>query len=214
MPSELLVGCGVSSAVAVLVTWWALRPFRRDPKSGKRERVKGLRRLPVATSFVLFAVLLLTIAVGLRGFEALTHEERAGTIVITRAGAEPRFVATWMPAAGPVKKAVLTGDQIQVDAQILKWAPWANVLGLHTQFAVRRVTGRYASAAKHNAKPPKTVAVTAPPIVDIFALARALPAFVPVVDATYGSSSFVRANDGARWDVFVSTSGLLMRPQR
>ena len=38
----------------------------------------------------------------------------------------------------------VAGDQLYVDARILKWHYWANVLGLHTLYALDRAGGRYA----------------------------------------------------------------------
>lgn len=163
---------------------------------------------------VLLALLLLAVGVGLRGYEALTHEEVAGEVVITRAEGEEKFVVDWRPASkeGALARAVLVGDQVAVEGRVLKWAPWANVLGLHTHFAIERVSGRFAAIEEHNAKRPGAKRLTPPPFVDIFWMARALPSWVPVVDASYGSSAFIEADDGGRWSVRVSTSGLLLRP--
>src|SRR5207245_2616434 len=37
----------------------------------------------------------------------------------------------------------VAGDEIYVDAHILKWRPLANVLGLHTEYELGRLAGRY-----------------------------------------------------------------------
>ena len=37
----------------------------------------------------------------------------------------------------------MAGDQIYVDAHILKWTPAANLIGLHTAYELDRVAGRY-----------------------------------------------------------------------
>lgn len=213
MPIELLVGCLAAGALAVLTSWWALRPLGRNAE-GKRRLGAFARRLPWMLSAVLLALLLAAVAVGLRGYAALTHEEVAGTFSITRADAEERFVVEWRPANAPQTKtrAVLRGDQVSMEARVLKWAPWANILGLHTHYAIDRVSGRYASVQDARRKPATAVELNPPSSLDLFAFARMLPSWVPLVDATYGSSTFIEAKDSERWSVLVSTSGLLLRP--
>lgn len=39
----------------------------------------------------------------------------------------------------------IAGDEIYIDARILKWKPFANVLALHTAYKLDRVEGRHHS---------------------------------------------------------------------
>jgi hypothetical protein len=105
----------------------------------------------------------------------------------------------------------LAGDQFAVEARILKWHAWANLLGLHTAYELDRVTGRYASIADERERP-RTVFPLAPEHrVDLFAWRARLPWLAPLVDAEYGSSTFTRADRVASYQVRVSTTGLLVR---
>ena len=47
--------------------------------------------------------------------------------------------------------------------------------------------------------------------VDLFHLRMASDLLSPLVDAEYGSASFVAARDTALWELRVSTTGLLLR---
>ncbi len=48
-------------------------------------------------------------------------------------------------------------------------------------------------------------------LVDVFELRRRLPFLRPLLDAEYGSATFTMADDRARFEIRVSTSGLLVR---
>jgi len=104
----------------------------------------------------------------------------------------------------------LAGDAVGVDAHILKWHPWVNILGLHTAYELDRVTGRYRDVTEERTKPHTAYALARPTPVDLFAIARRR-LLGPLVDAEYGSAAFVPAATHAEYEVRVSTSGLLMR---
>src|SRR5688572_16714915 len=83
-----------------------------------------------------------TIAIGVQDYRAITHEEIAASIIVRPLGAQ-RYAATVRFPDGREAAFALAGDEIYVDAQILKWKPLANVLGLHTAYALDRIAGRY-----------------------------------------------------------------------
>ncbi len=74
-----------------------------------------------------------------------------------------------------------------------------------------RVAGRYEAVADERSRPRTVYALGPPRAVDVFAAARRFK-LAPLVDAQYGSASFVAATRPARFQVLVSTSGLLIRP--
>ncbi|HSD96808.1 MAG TPA: hypothetical protein VLB06_06655, partial [Sulfuricaulis sp.] len=78
------------------------------------------------------------VALGVQGYRALTHEEVAA-VVRTEPLGPNRFQAQFRFPDGREVSYTLTGDQLYVDARILKWHPWANVLGLHTVYELDRV---------------------------------------------------------------------------
>ena len=161
---------------------------------------------------LMFAVGLLfgTLALGVYGFRALTHEVVAARIDIQPMGAQ-RFSARFhFPDGGSIRYE-LAGDEVHVDAQILKWTPWANLLGLHTGYSLDRVAGRYRDIAQERAAP-RTVFPLAPDrVVDLFALRRKFTQLAPLFDAEYGSASFVTADSARTVELRVSTTGLLIR---
>lgn len=164
----------------------------------------------------LLGLLLLTLAalagagaVGLRGYQALTHEEVAATVTTDPIGPH-HFRATITLPDRRLAMYDFLGDAFYVDAHILKWHPYVNLLGLHTAYELDRVAGRYNDVADERARPHTVFSLTRPRPVNLFAIAKS-GLLGPLVDAEYGSASFVAATRPATYEVRVSTTGLLMR---
>ncbi|HEY5656981.1 MAG TPA: hypothetical protein VIY27_04255 [Myxococcota bacterium] len=181
--------------------------------------VLALRRrhlVPAATGVLLGLLLLAlaaffaTLGVAVQGYRALTREEVALTLWTRPAGAQ-RFEVDVLFADGSSRSFALTGDQFYVDARILKWHPWANLLGLHTAYELDRIAGRYARLEDERDKPRTLFALGRARPVDAFELRRRFAWLAPLLDAEYGSATFASANRPARYEVRVSTTGLLVR---
>jgi hypothetical protein len=176
-------------------------------------RIKPLRfalRTLVGLLLLTLGMLAGAIDVGLTGYRALTREDLAARIQV-RPVARQRFEATFRIPDRPDMSFEVAGDEIYVDARILKWTPMANMLGLHTAYELDRVTGRYVDIEKEQTLQRTVYSLAEPKPVDLFALRRAYPAFSPLVDAEYGSGSFVPVTRPAEFEVRVSTTGLLIR---
>jgi hypothetical protein len=166
----------------------------------------------VIAGFLLLALGTLagTISVGMMGYRALTREDVAANIVVKPTGKQ-RFMATFRFPDGREATYELAGDEIYVDAHILKWHPYANLIGLHTAYEIDRVAGRY-HAVKDEREAMRTVhALARDKPVDLYALGRRYTFLAPVLDAEYGSATFVPVTRAAELELRVSTTGLLMR---
>lgn len=164
----------------------------------------------VGLLFVTLAALCSTIAVATQGYRALTREEVAALIETAPMGSQS-FRATFRFPDGAERSYTLAGDEVYVDAHILKWKPIANVLGLHTAYELDRVGGRYVRLEDEQNRPRTVFSLAERKPVDMFELRRRFPLLRPLVDAEYGSATFVLANRPARFEVRVSTTGLLIR---
>ena len=84
--------------------------------------------LRIVFGAVLFAlgVVVATVAVGTAGYQALTREQTAATVRVEPAGPQ-RFNATVRLVDGRTQAFTLAGDEIYIDAHILKWQPIANM---------------------------------------------------------------------------------------
>jgi len=177
--------------------------FRRQP-------VGFLVRLAIGLAVAAVGALAATVAVGMAGYEAFTRETVAARISVSPSGPQ-RFDARVKFPDGRETGFVIAGDELYVDAHILKWQPLANALGLHTAYELDRIAGRY-RAVEQERKSLRTVyPLAAPKAVDLFDLRNRYAWLAPLVDAEYGSASFVPVTKPAELEVRVSTSGLLIR---
>ncbi len=76
------------------------------------------------------------------GYRALTREDIAAHITVKPDGPQ-RFTAMFRFPEGREANSNSLGDEIYVDAHILKWHAYANMIGLHTAYELDRVAGRY-----------------------------------------------------------------------
>ena len=107
----------------------------------------------------------------------------------------------------------LEGDQWQLDARILKWKGWANLLGLDSFYQLDRLSGRYADAEQARAHPPSVYDLSAEPAgLDIWRLKQLLRERVGFVDTLFGQGVFMPMADGAHYQVSIGQQGLITRP--
>jgi len=151
-----------------------------------------------------------TVAIGTQGYRALTREDLAARLTVRPAGPQ-RFVATVRFPDGREATFDLAGDEIYVDAHILKWKPLANVLGLHTAYELDRVAGRYQSIEQERSALRTVHSLAQDKPLDLFRLRQRYAFLGTLLDAEYGSATFVSVTRPAELELRVSTSGLLMR---
>ena len=151
-----------------------------------------------------------TIAIGIQGYRALTHEGVAARVVVRPSGPQ-RFAATFHFADGRKATFDLAGDEIYVDAHILKWRPIANAFGLHTGYELARVAGRYRALDQERSAPRTVHSLGQDKPVDLFRMRQQYTFLSPLLDAEYGSATFVPVTQPAELELRVSTTGLLIR---
>lgn len=150
------------------------------------------------------------VVLGTNGYRSLTREEVAATVEVDPVG-EQSFRAVVRGTGAPPDTFRLSGDQLYVDAHVLKWHPWANLLGIHTAYRLTRIGGRYRSIEDERRRERTVFGLSERGAVDLFRAAESVPGLSRVVDAVYGSASFVPADREGTFEVRVSTSGLLIR---
>src|SRR6266850_1482276 len=123
-----------------------------------------------------------------------------------------QFAATLRFPDGRMETYPISGDEIYVDARILKWHALANMLGLTTAYELDRVGGRYRGIDKERAAPRTLHALGREKPVDLFDLRKRYTFLAPFLDAEYGSAAFVPVDEAAELELRVSTTGLLFRP--
>jgi hypothetical protein len=152
-----------------------------------------------------------TITIGIQGYRALTQEELAARVSV-RPYAPQKFVAKLQFPDGREASYTLSGDEIYLDARILKWHALANMLGLTTAYELDRIGGRYRDVEQEKTAPRTLYPLGQEKPVDLFALTKRFPYLEHFIDTKYGSAAFVPANESANLELRVSTTGLLIRP--
>ncbi len=167
-------------------------------------------RLVLAVAFFAIAGFFAALSVGTQGYRALTREEVAA-IVETQPLGPQRFRVRVRFPDGRVAAHTLAGDELYIDAHILKWKPIANFLGLHTAYELDRVGGRYQQLNDEQNSPRTIYGLGERKPVNMFNLRQRYTALAPLLDAEYGSATFVAVEQPAMLEVRVSTTGLLIR---
>lgn len=221
-----------------MVWWWWIAPaaaavvgaglllsglralFGGRPLSGTAGAVLGGGVLWVASLATLFGL-------NLQTYARLTHERPVATLSVRQL--QPQFyeVTVVQPPASdgaPAGTAVypVHGDDWRIEAQVLKWKPWANVLGLDSQYRLDRLSGRYRSIDQElhaersvhdlSTSQGSTTGDDLPWSVDAWDALRRYRRYVDAADTLYGGAAYMPMADGARYDVWITQSGLIARP--
>jgi hypothetical protein len=164
------------------------------------------------TALLMFSLSALfgTISIAIQGYHALTREELAAIVKVEPTGKQ-KFNARFSMPDGSEKIFSLAGDQLYVDAHILKWKPPANIFGLHTSYELDRVAGRYAIINDETTKAHTVYSLSKNKPLNMFDLRQKFALLNPLLDAEYGSATFINSNSAEEFRVMVSTTGLLIR---
>ncbi len=204
MPSTLVI-------VAIVFAALSLGLLIASLSAGRRGRAVGaVFGMLAALLFLALSALCATITLATQGYRALTREEVAARVTVNRLTPN-RFSARFAFADGREEVFTLAGDEFYVDAHILKWKPVVNVLGLHTVYELDRVAGRYIKVEDEQSLRRTVYPLAHEKPLDMYDLRSRFALFSPLVDAEYGSATFIAVKDWAEFEVRVSTTGLLIR---
>jgi hypothetical protein len=195
----------VFALVGILLLFAAVRRFRR------RRVMGGLVSGASALVLLLLSACAALIAINLRTYQRLTFEQPAGELQLARTG-EREFNAVLSYPSGEHANFALRGDEWQIDARVLKWHAFANMLGFDSAYRLERISGRYTRVEDEVAQPRTVYALHPPQRLDLWDLVHRYPAWLPWMDAKYGSATFLPMADGALYEIKVSQSGLVARP--
>lgn len=203
MPILAAVALGFAAASIVLLVL-AARTFRA------RRWVGAAGSTTVGALFASLAALAATLGISTQGYRALTSEEVAMTVTTVPTGPHAFQAYVEFPDGRDTTLAV-SGDQVLVDARILKWRYVGNLLGLHTQYELDRLSGRYVDIENERTLARSVHALRPEKPLDLYDLVQRYTFLAFLVDAEYGSATYIEVERPARFEVSVSTTGLLVR---
>ncbi len=200
----------IALLLSVIGLWIVAHGFRHC----RRHPVKGLFRCTCGLVPLLSGVIIAVVLLNLQTYARLTNELPVAELRFTQIG-EQAFQAEMQYPDGKREQYLLAGDDWRVEAQFLKWKGWATVLGLEPQFRLERLAGRYQDIQQEREAPHSVVNLAAdsllPPQLDLWKFAQQRPRLAPMVDATYGTATYLPMRDGAAYRVTVTNSGLIAR---
>jgi hypothetical protein len=180
------------------------------------QAVKKFRVLQAARNgiFVLLSFSVTALAgflyIANHGYKAFTREVTAATVSISPTG-QQQFTARFLFPDSTEQKFAIAGDQLYVDAHILKWHPLLNLIGIHTTYELDRVAGRYLTLDDERAKPRTVYSLSKTGTLNMFHLRKKIARLKPLLDAEYGSATFVGTEKTESVRITVSVSGLMVR---
>ena len=195
----------VFALVGILFLFGAVRLLRR------RRVLGGVLNGATALVLILLSVCAALIGANLRTYQRLSFEQPAGELEFSRTG-EREFNAVLAYPDGERASFALRGDEWQVDARVLKWHAFANLVGFDTAYRLERISGRYTRVEDERTQARTVYALNPPQRFDPWDLAHRYRSWLPWLDALYGSATFLPMADGALYEIKVSQSGLIARP--
>lgn len=162
--------------------------------------------------FLAVAAVLFVVSLNLRTYSQLTLERPVAEIVFEQRGPQTFNATLTQVPNGEIQMFVLSGDEWQLDARVLKWKGWANLFGLDAQYRLERVSGRYRDISQERTAERTVYPLAENPGVDLWQLTLDKPDRLPFVDAVYGNAAYMPMSDGARYEVTISQTGLIARP--
>jgi hypothetical protein len=165
-------------------------------------------------------------------YQRLTYERPVAVVSARETGPQLFSVTMCEPSTGRTLIFDVHGDQWRLEAFVLKWKPWANVLGLDSQYELDRLSGRYASTqdelnaprsaydlSKAKEAPTMVAAVQNPTAlpevftkgINVLALPEPLQKYAPAVDTRYGNGVFMTLRDGGVQQVWFTQDSLIAR---
>jgi hypothetical protein len=179
------------------------RIWRRRIVAGSFEGLVGLLLLAIAA-------LMAAISINLYTYDRLTHESKIAEISFREIG--PQHFGAIVLFKNNTKILDLWGDEWQMDARVLKWRGIAILIGFDTIYRLDRLSGRYRDVTKEKTRPRTVYSLSEEQGLDLWMIARRYARWIPLVDALYGSATYMPMVDGASYTVSISSTGLLARP--
>jgi hypothetical protein len=195
----------VFALVGILFLFAAVRRLAR------RRVLGGILHGATALVLILLSASAALIAANLRTYQRLSFEQPAGELQLMRTG-EREFNAVLTYPGGERANFALRGDEWQVDARVLKWHAFANLVGFDTAYRLERISGRYTRIEDERAQVRSVYSLNPPQRIDPWDLVHRYHSWMPWMDAVYGSATFLPMADGALYEIKVSQSGLIARP--
>lgn len=169
--------------------------------------VRGMFGLCLALS----AVLLVFVALDFYSYHQLGKEETIASIGFSRID-QQRYKVSLVDSNGVEQYYELAGDLWQLDARILKWNKTLAGIGMRPGYRLDRLSGRYYALEKEKNAERTVYSLAQDNQIDVWQWLQDYSSSGSIVDASYGSATYLPMEDGALFTVSLTNSGLIARP--
>lgn len=123
------------------------------------------------------------------------------------------YRAVLVDSKGYERRFDLKGDQWQLDARVLRWSDFWASIGVKPGYRLDRISGRYYSLEKERQSQRTVYPLSQSEYgFDVWQLLNSSSLSAPIVDARYGSATYLPMEDGALYEVLLSNTGLVAKP--
>lgn len=175
----------------------------------------GLYALPTSITFLSLFLILLTIS-NLLTYQRLTFEREIARLSVAQLSDQNYEVTLDYRDPDLNRKAdafLIRGDEWRLEARILKWRGWANLIGLDSYYQLDRLSGRYRNIEQAGSQLPTVHALSKEMRgINLWQLKRVMKSSLPFLDAFYGQAVFLPLEDAAVYTISINQTGLITRP--
>jgi len=199
----LVITAATLIILLLLSTVQCIRRLRRGKiLAASRSGVISLILLSLAAVAVLAGLNILT-------YQRLRFEQAVATLSFKQLGSQAYQAKIHIADKQIAHSFTVTGDEWQMDARVVIWRPLANLFGLDALFRLERFAGRYHNLSQARSQLPSVHDMHGSDWVDFIALIKRLPAGM---DVQFGSSAYMPMADQARYELRLTQTGLIVRP--
>lgn len=164
-------------------------------------------------SLLVIAVLLVLISMDMLSYQQVFNEKPLGTISFEKKGDQLYTGKLTLIDTGEEQDYAIYGDQWQVDARIISWTGILKLLGAKAGYRLDRLSGRYYSLEDEHRKQRSVHQLQSSEYwVDFWSWLHNSGDFLPLIDAVYGSATYLPMEDGAFFEITLTLNGLAAKP--
>tara|TARA_R110000782_G_scaffold147196_7_gene239998 strand:+ start:2728 stop:3399 length:672 start_codon:yes stop_codon:yes gene_type:complete len=162
-------------------------------------------------SLFLTGMLFLSIATNLYSYDRLTYEQDIAKLTFSQLDRQHFRAEVSYMNQNKVNEFLIRGDEWQMDARVIKWHGWAQLLGLNSLYKLERISGRYSDINDEREKPRSIYSFEQKDNIDYWKLINNYKKWLPWIDAHYGSAAYLPMTDKTTYVVSLTQSGLIAR---
>ena len=156
------------------------------------------------------------IGLNLQTYAALSKERLAGQVVLKKVG-DHNFTASLDLAddgklRGKPVDFQITGERVHISGPVVKFKPWANVIGMDSLFKVSEIYGTYVDPNCTNTYTPRRETTEECNSGDFFGCLGTSWKLLNLADLSHTSDSGQLMADGAVYDIYASQDAFELKP--